>query len=265
VLAVFAWGGPAAYLSDRATELGQNAEQLIKREQYLRAWKICKLLEELGATVTVANKPVPVEEEILADQLTAVVNEVSQTLSPTASIDERIVRARRLALLDQFNGAREVLGGLATENPAGALLLAAIEQQEGQWEASERSCHRALTLLHMNNSEKLPEQDRQAMEIQAYDGLMMAACRHYQYQVAEALLLEAVSAAPKAAAHFHYRLAQQERSADRVVQAATHFQKAAQIDTSLATAVAQELREMKSCPAACFLWPSGISFSPSVR
>lgn len=257
VMAVFAWGAPAVYLTDRAAELALNAEQFIKHQQYLRAWKICKTLDEQGASETVINRPVFAEEEMLANQLTATMNDVSQPLPASTTIDERIARARKLAQLDQFDGAREVLGNLTSEEPAGALLLAAIEQQEEHWEASEHSCRRAIELLQMNDPEKVLERNKLAMQVQAYDGLIIAECHRFEYQAAEALLLEAVAAVPKGAAQFYYQLAQQERSADRTAQAATHFHKAAALDANLATAAEQEIQGMRAGTSGCFLAPTG--------
>jgi hypothetical protein len=261
---VVAIGLPVMYVDERVPEMTSQTESLMKGERYLTAWRVVSVLCELGSEQPILGCAPTVVDEQLTERVKQLVVSASRPLDGNLSAAERIQRARDMAKLDQMATAEECLGDLIGRDPAAALLLAAIKQQEHDWTASNESCQRAIELVKaratMVNGDELS-----AIAVQAWEGLITNACRQNNFEVAEKDLAAAVKMLPAAEARLRFALGKQYFAAGRQQKAMRHFEIAGSQSAAYQRQAQAELQfpaqEMSGC---IFRLPANLAAKGSV-
>jgi hypothetical protein len=254
-LAIIAITAPNLYLAERIPELSRRAESLANTARYWEAWQSVNLLCEVGSNRSVLNQPPAETADRLADQIRQIMADISRPLSLDASAEARLQRARNLASLNQLEAAEEILGQLPHRDPAACLLLAAIQQQRQQWDASTQSCREALRLLGAIGQESSTDQTN-ALKIQTYDGLLTNCCHQRDFGAAESILAEAVRIVPQASAYFHFRLGQFYQLAERPSAAVVHFKKSRDASPAYDARVREALQTIGQGTSGCLFQPT---------
>jgi hypothetical protein len=249
-------------------------QQTTEANQYLAAgrfWKAAPLIDALGDVGSTRPVESPAElgrsvspaiaRQELAAEIERIERETRQPLPSTATVEERVARARSLAAIGRLDAARAAIVP-AAENGSAAMMLAVVLEEQGQWEASHGWYRTAARLWSESD-------DPQAMSnwIAAYDGLAKTARDLERHRDAEAAYREAIEASPASEAYFQFQLGRHYQLGGRPLDALAAFRRAAELsprqfalDGPLAAPHIRALRQ--ETPSCVFPLRGGESGSP---
>lgn len=241
---------PAVYGLELSRRQTAQAGELIERQQIVAAAAIAGRLAAIGSPRTISGAPPRVAQAHLRKKITELERFAAVTASGTDRGENRLERARALAMLGRAAEAQACVAPLAERNPDAALLLAAILQELQQWDESTRWYRAGMRLA----VEELPPAEATSRRVRAINGLAFNARSAGQYAEAEAAYLAGLAEIPAAAAHFHYQLGRHHQMGGRPARAAEHLRSAAQLaPQQYAEPAAAMLKQLASETPACLL------------
>ncbi len=219
---------PAVYADDLNRRHSTIAADLLERQQLVAAQRVVDRLCAVGSERLVRGVAPPVVKRKLARTVGALEQRLFTADPKQLDASQTIEMARALAMLDRGAEARRIVTPLAESRAEAALLLAAILQQQHEWEASSSWYQAGARLLRAAPDSR----ERTAGLVQAIDGIAFNARELGRYNEAERSYQDGLSELPAAAAHFHFQLGRHHQLGGRPFAAIEHLQKSAQLDPS---------------------------------
>jgi len=188
-----------------------------------------------------------------AQQLSSLLEQSAPTLAAEQLIATRLELAAMLRILERGPEALEVLGDLAQQMPAAALLASHIEGDLRNHRAAAKSSQLALDLLNGQNPPPPDQSPNLARD--AYHTLAVALRRSGRYDESENVLREAIERLPDDRAHFHLELGRHYEMSGRAPAAVSELEKAITLDPSQTAEAEAIIRRMRNNSPIC-LFPT---------
>lgn len=211
---------PSTYVIARCRQDVTHCRELLEQSRLGEASAVAHRLLRLSPGSQVQGQPIA---RIVADIDRSVRRlQVAVGVSPQASAtdDELLLRARRLAMLGQTDAALQALAAVRIPSPATYLLSATIHENLGHWRQGLDDYSRALKIW--NAQPNSPE--REAGRIQATTGIAYCLRKQGRYWAAEQAYRQLLALSPNA--DTHYLLAQFYEDTQQTVLARQHAQRA---------------------------------------
>lgn len=193
---------PATYVAARCRQDAISFQELRAQSRLGEAARVIHRLQRLSLSSQLQGQPIP---RLMADMDRSVrqlQSAVAGTLPVGATDDDRLQRARQLAILGQPYDALEILDTVRTSRPDVDNLSATIHENLGHWQQALDEYTRAET-----SWESLPSSQQQvAGRIQAVTGMAFCLRKQGRYPEAEQIYLQLLALSPTA--QTHYLLAQ---------------------------------------------------------
>jgi len=229
----------------------QETAVLLTQRRLVKAQRLVTGLCELGSKRPVGNMPPAEVRERLAGALQALRWEVGGPYPPSAMPAARLYRAVMLVQLERLDEAAAFLRPLVPGDNTATLMLAAVHQNQQQWDESNTLYAGVLEkLLPLSRTE---ETARTACRT-AFDGLADNARLSHRPADAEAVLNRGLKELPADAAHYHFLLGRHYHDAGRFGLALEHLRTAARHDLGDLREAADDLiRKIRTSTPGCLL------------
>ncbi len=242
---------PWAYVSRETARQTSALLAALDQEDYLSASKQLPNLIALGSDIPILRETPVATLRRLEAELKAMKQRVADPLQSDATLEQVLERGSLLARLDRRADARALLEKPAKSEPAAALMLAALWQQDEAYDESDRAYRHAEQLLR-SSTDSLAQVSR----IRVVKGLAYNARARHEPRLAEAIYRQALTDLPGAAADLHFQLGQHYRLGGRPTDAIAELQLAARLaPKELARPAAAMMREIQLDTPACVLTP----------
>jgi tetratricopeptide (TPR) repeat protein len=187
--------------------------------------------------------------DMLNQRVRQLVEVISKPIPTNETREQRIARAVSLAGLGEYEIAASLVAVDASENLASAMLLAAILQDQKQFDDSNRWYRHALRLAAGIEDADARRENRRM----CYDALAYNARELKHYRDAEAVYREAQRVEPADIPYFNLQLGKHYRLGGRPAMAVQHLELAAEQDGKLAQEADSQLRLLRHDTPGCFL------------
>jgi tetratricopeptide (TPR) repeat protein len=232
-------GVPVSYLAIFLEQQTLQAHQQWQQGQLVQAERLVQRLCDVGSSISLGTRPAsgdatrpPVDVTppmALADLkgMIALMTEQVGALAATGNSESnRLQLALGYLALDRPADAAATLAPLAERSPRAALVLAQINRQRRQFDATRRWAEKVLAIV---GPPPTSEED-QDIALQAYDLLAILAGEKGDYATAERYLLEALKRLPARRADIDFRLGKHYEIAGDFPRALDHLRTAAESD-----------------------------------
>jgi tetratricopeptide (TPR) repeat protein len=240
---------PTAYQRDLIVKHTRRLEELIAQARWHDASILSASLVAMRSEQPVHGKDPDSVSRLISRRVDELIQEISQPLPDQATPQQRSQRAVTLAGLGEYQHAIDFVSSDAGRNLASAMLLAALLQDQKQFEQSNRWYRLAL---QMAAGIKEPQARRENRRI-CYDALAYNARELREYREAEAIYHEAQQLEPADVPYFNLQLGKHYRLGGRPAMAVQHLELAADADPNLAPQAESQLRLLRHDTPGCFL------------
>lgn len=193
---------PATYVAARCRHDAISFQELRAQSRLGEAARVIHRLQRLSLGSQLQGQPIPSLRSDMDRSVRQLQSAVAGKLPAGATDDDRLQRARQLAILGQPYDALQVLDTIRTSRPDADNLSATIRENLGQWQQALDEYTRAET-----SWESLPSSRQQlAGQIQAVTGRAFCLRKQGRYPQAEQTYLQLLALSPTA--QTHYLLAQ---------------------------------------------------------
>ncbi len=241
---------PAVYTCDVGRREAARATQMIERQQIAYAKPIAAALVAAGCPASISGMPPRQAARELSDTIAAIEERLQATDKTKNNPQELIERAAMMAALGRTSEAAALVEAPAADRPDAALLLAAILQEQQQWDASS---HWYATAAKQLRSAPATPQTAAGL-VRAINGRAFNAREQGNYTAAADLYQQGITELPEAAAYFHFQLGRHHKLGGRPTTAAEHLSEAARLEPQkYEEQAAQLLRQMSFDSPGCLL------------
>jgi hypothetical protein len=214
---------PCTYVAARCRHDADRLAECLEQSRIGDAAALARGLLALGAGGEVRGRPLPDVAAAIERAARDLAASVADQLPEDATDDDRLERARRLAMLGRRGGALEVLRGTAA-SPEVECLAGTTHEDEGRWDEAVEAYHAAW----QGWKARRPSRAREAGLLRAATGVGYCERKRGRYAEAEAAYRHALVIAPTADTHF--LLAQFYEDTQQTGMAQLHARRAIQLD-----------------------------------
>lgn len=240
---VTAVGVPISFLFIFLDQQTQAAHDAWQQTRLIAARLLVQRLYDVGSTANLGERVVPagtrqVTVEVTPAMALADLEEacefVERQIDEMAAFEklpaaDHLKLAQYYVALNRYAEAEATLEPLAEQEPSAALELARVLKEQGRSDESRNWAHKALARAQQANPTSAAETEaRDAIQMGAYDMLVVLAGEEADFKTAERYLLEALQQLPNYRASIHSRLASHYEFTGELANALAHQQKAAQ-------------------------------------
>jgi len=246
------FGLPAVYALRVADDESKQLAELLERGRILKARASLEAIRDVGTGEPVGAAPLRELQKQLDREIALSLELANRPLPRSASLDLRLERELRLAMIGQTEEAERKLRPLAASDLSAKRILALVLQEREGW---DESCSLNREVLEGYINQASGNAQALKMCVGCFDDLAYNARASGHFTTAEAVYFEALDRLPvSAAAHFHFRLGQQYYQAGRPASAIEQLRHASQLDpASYGKQASKMIDELRRNTPACVL------------